>query len=137
MNREKSCGAVVFTMRAGRPLYVLVQEASGACSFPKGHVEGAETEMQTAIREVYEETGLHPVFLDGFRETDEYDLREKPGTRKQVVYFLAEFNDEPLIPRPGEIAGILLLPSDEAMKRFKHAGSRRVLAAADRWLAGR
>lgn len=137
MNREKSCGAVVFTVRNGQPLYVLVREASGACSFPKGHVEAGETEMQTAVREVFEETGLHPVFLDGFRETDEYDLREKPGARKQVVYFLAEFHDEPLIPRPGEITDILLLPYGEAEKRFIHAGSRRVLAAADRWIAGR
>ena len=137
MDQEKSCGAVVFTRRNGRPMYVLVREASGACSFPKGHMEAGETEMQTAVREVYEETGLRPVFLDGFRETDEYDLREKPGTRKQVVYFLAEFHDGPLVPRPGEITDILLLPYGEAVKHFKHAGSRRVLAAADRRIAGK
>ena len=137
MNMEKSCGAIVFTRRNGQLLYAVVRESSGACSFPKGHMEGAETERQTAMREILEETGLQPVFLEGFRETDEYDLREKPGTRKQVVYFLAEFNDEPLIPRPGEIAGILLLPYDEAEKCFEHAGSRRVLAAAGRFLADR
>ena len=91
--------------------------------------------MQTAVREVYEETGLRPDFLDGFRETDEYDLREKPGTRKQVVYFLAEFREEPQVSRPDEIVGILLLSFDEAMRSFKYAGSRRVLAAAERWLA--
>lgn len=137
MNWEKSCGAIVFTRRNGQPLYVVVQESSGACSFPKGHMEGAETEMQTAVREIYEETGLRPVFLEGFRETDEYDLREKPGTRKQVVYFLAEFQDESPVPRPGEIMGIRLLPYEEAEKCFPHPGTRRVLAAADRFLADR
>ena len=137
MNREKSCGAIVFTRRNGQLLYAVVREASGAFSFPKGHTEGGETEPETARREILEETGLHPVFLDGFRETDEYDLREKPGTRKQVVYFLAEFRDETPVPRPGEIREIRLLPYDEAEKCFGHAGSRRVLAAADRFLAGR
>ena len=137
MSWEKSCGAIVFTMRNGQPLYVVVQESSGAYSFPKGHMEDAETELQTAVREICEETGLRPVFLDGFRETDEYDLREKPGTRKQVVYFLAEFQDEPLVPRPGEITNILRLPYGEAEKRFLHAGTRRVLAAADRFLTNR
>lgn len=135
MDREKSCGAVVFTRRTGQPLYVVVRESSGDYSFPKGHMEGTETELQTAFREIHEETGLRPVFSEGFRETDEYDLREKPGTRKQVVYFLAEFHDEPLVPRPGEITNILLLPYDEAEKCFPHAGTRRVLAAADRFLA--
>ncbi len=137
MNREKSCGAVVFTMRNGQPLYVIVQEMAGAYSFHKGHVEGSETETETAAREVFEEIGLRPTFIEGFRETDEYDLREKPGTRKQVVYFLAEFRDETPVPRPGEIREIRLLPYDEAERCFEHAGSRRVLAAADRFLAGR
>ena len=50
MNREKSCGAVVFARRSGEILYVIVRKASGAYSFPKGHVEGSETEMQTAAR---------------------------------------------------------------------------------------
>ena len=137
MNQEKSCGAIVFTRQEGQLLYVLVQEASGAYSFPKGHMECGETEMQTALREIREETGLQPVFLGGFRETEEYDLREKPGVRKQVVYFLAEFREEPLVPRPGEITEVRLFPYEEAMKRLSGAGTRRVLAAAGRWLAGR
>jgi ADP-ribose pyrophosphatase YjhB (NUDIX family) len=65
MNQEKSCGAIVFTRQEGQLLYVLVQEASGAYSFPKGHMECGETEMQTALREIREETGLE-VRLDHF-----------------------------------------------------------------------
>ena len=130
MNREKSCGAIVFTRRNGELLFAIVQEQAGAYSFPKGHVEGCETELQTAYREVFEEIGLRPVFLEGFRETDEYDLAEKPGTRKQVVYFLAEFGEEALTPRPGEIRRIRLLPREQAAGLFEHEGTRRVLAAA-------
>ena len=137
MNREKSCGAVVFTMRNGQPLYVIVQEMAGAYSFPKGHAEGSETETETAAREVFEEIGLRPTFIEGFRETDEYDLREKPGTRKQVVYFLAEFHDEPLIPRPGEIRDIRLLTYEEALGAFEHANTRRILTAAHDFITAR
>ena len=137
MNQEKSCGAVVFTRRGGEILFVIVQEAAGAYSFPKGHVEGDETETQTAFREVREETGLCPEFLPGFRETDEYELREKPGTRKQVVYFLSEYGDKTLIPRQGEIKRILLLPYPEAAQLFEHESTRRVLAAAMEYISGR
>ena len=137
MNLEKSCGAVVFTRCSGEIMFVIVQEASGAYSFPKGHVEGSETEMQTAAREIREETGLNPAFFPGFRETDEYDLSEKPGTHKQVVYFLSEYDGEPLVPRQGEIRKILLLPFAEAMRLFQHEGNRRVLSAAQAFLSGR
>lgn len=64
MNWEKSCGAIVFTRKAGQLLFVIVEEQSGACSFPKGHMEGNETEMETARREIWEETGLQPMFSD-------------------------------------------------------------------------
>lgn len=137
MNMEISCGAIVYTRRNGQILFVIVQERSGAYSFPKGHMEGDETEPETARREVFEEIGLHPVFMDGFRETDEYELREKPGTRKRVVYFLTEYGDEPLVPLQGEIQRISLLPYEQALQCFGHEGTRRVLRAAHQFIAQR
>jgi len=130
MNWEKSCGAIVFTRRKGELLFVIVQEQAGAYSFPKGHMEGDETEMETARREVFEETGLSPEFLTGFRRQDEYHLAEKPGTWKRVTYFLAEFGDEPLIPREGEIKRIQLLPYEQAVTLFEHENTRRIFAEA-------
>jgi 8-oxo-dGTP pyrophosphatase MutT (NUDIX family) len=130
MNWEYSCGAVVFTRQNGQILFVIVQEQAGAYSFPKGHMENGETELETACREVYEEIGLKPEFLPGFREEDEYDLAEKPGTRKRVTYFLAEYKDQPLVPRPGEIRNIRLLPYEQALLCFEHEGTRTVLAKA-------
>lgn len=137
MYMEISCGAVVYTKREDQYLFVIVQEQSGAYSFPKGHMEGCETEIECAQREIFEETGLEPVFVKGFRESDAYELREKPGTRKQVVYFLAECSREPLIPRQGEIRKIVLLPYAQAMQCFEWEGTRRVLAAAYHFLTAR
>ena len=133
MNWEYSCGAVVYTRRNGRILYVLVEEASGKFSFPKGHIEGDETEMDTARREIFEETGLSPAFVEGFCLRDTYALREKPGTSKQVTYFLAEFGEEQLIPREGEIMSIRLLPFEEAYPLF-NANNQRVLQEAHAFL---
>jgi len=134
MKWEKSCGAIVYTKRNGPYLYVIVQEQGGAYSFPKGHMEGDETEMETARREVFEETGLNPEFQEGFRETDEYDLKEKPGTKKRVTYFLAESGDEPMTAREGEIRRIQLLPYEQALALFEHETQRRILTAAHEFL---
>ena len=130
MNWEKSCGAIVFTRKAGQLLFVIVEEQSGACSFPKGHMEGNETEMETARREIWEETGLQPEFLNGFRQQEEYHLSEKTGTWKRVTYFLAEFGDEPLSPQEGEIRKVYLLPYEQACSLIPHENTRRILTAA-------
>lgn len=135
MNWEYSCGAIVFTMHSGQLLYVIVQEQGGAYSFPKGHMEGSETELETARREVFEETGLKPEFLNGFLRQDEYDLAEKPGTRKRVTYFLAEFGNESLIPREGEIKRIQLLTYEQAKDLFSHENTRRIFAEAHAFLS--
>ena len=136
MNWEYSCGAVVFTRQDDQILYVIVQEISGAYSFPKGHTEGNETELETAKREIFEETGLQPVFIKGFREKDEYELAEKPGTRKRVTYFLANFQNESLTPRIGEIQKIHLMTYELALQTLEHDGLRRVLTEANEFLKG-
>ena len=137
MNWEKSCGAIVYTRRNGEVLFVIVQELAGAYSFPKGHMEANETEMETARREVYEEIGLQPTFIEGFRGTDEYDLLEKPETRKQVVYFLTEYGDEPLVPRQGEIKRISLLTYEQALQCFEHESTRKMFGEAYRFIMQR
>lgn len=134
MNWEYSCGAIVFTRRSGQLLYVIVQEQGGAYSFPKGHMEGDETEIETARREIFEKTGLQPEFLPGFRIQNEYSLREKPGTKKRVTYFLAEFKDEPMTAREGEIQRIQLLPYEQALTFFEHENQRRILTSAHEFL---
>ena len=134
MNWEYSCGAVVFTRREGQPLFVIVQERPGSYSFPKGHMEGNETEMETARREIFEEIGLQPAFVEGFYQREEYHLSERPGTWKRVTYFLAEFGEEALHAQEGEIRRILLLPYEDALAFFPHESSRRILTAAYEFL---
>lgn len=136
MHLEKSCGAVIYTMQNGQHLFVVVQEQSGAYSFPKGRMQCNESEIETACREIFEETGLRPRFLNGFRETDEFEPSEKPGTRKQIVYFLAECENPTFVPQEGEIRNIILLPYELAAQCFKHKGTLRVLTNAYHFLTG-
>lgn len=69
---EKSCGAVLYTEDEGVRKYILITNISGHIGFPKGHIEYGETEKQTALREIYEETGVHTEIIDGFREFYNY-----------------------------------------------------------------
>lgn len=132
---ERSCGAVVFTRDDGGEIrYVIIQSRAGIYGFPKGHCEGNETEEETALREIREETGLLPRLLPGFRRVIEYPLREKPGVTKQVVYFTAEYRDQAPVPQESELSGVFLMPYEEAWNALQFADTRRILTEADRFL---
>ena len=69
MKFEKSCGVIVYRRNQEHIDLLLVKNRYGGhWSFPKGHVEGNETEVQPALREVLEETGLEVRLQSGFRQ---------------------------------------------------------------------
>ncbi len=105
MLHEKSCGAIVYRRFHGNIEILLIKHInSGHWSFPKGHVEGNETELETARREIKEETGLDVILDQTFRETVTYS--PKRDTQKVVVYFLAFARNYDFVPQEEEIAEI-------------------------------
>lgn len=134
MTYEKACGAVVYTIRSGRIHYVIIQQQEGFHGFPKGHVEKNETEEETALREIYEEVGLKPALVKGFKVIDEYPLLRKQNVIKQVVYFLAEYSSQNITIQEEELLGAALLPYTEAMKVLDYESSRKILTQADHFL---
>ena len=137
MNYEYSCGAVVFTRMVGVPHYVLVRakdQPEGCHGFPKGHMEPGETEEQTALREIYEEVGLRVRLLDGFRAVTEYPLPWPPDTRKRVVFFLAEYENQQITIQESELASYALAPFDEALELTEFADSKQILTDAHAFL---
>lgn len=58
MIKEKSCGMVVFKEENDNLYILMVKHNAGHWGLPKGHVEENETETETAVREVFEETGI-------------------------------------------------------------------------------
>lgn len=129
MKREKSCGAVVYRMEEGEPMLLLLRHRHGGhWSFPKGHVEGDETEKETAVREVLEETGIQVSLIDGFRYAVEY--QSKPGVKKQVVYFLAETAENRFVPQEEEISEITWSHIDDAYRQVTFKNDRNLISKA-------
>ena len=98
---EKSCGVLPYRMLNGQLEFLLVFETYSKCwSLPKGHIEAGETDVQTALRELYEETGL-TANLDTSRcASIEYSISN--FARKQVAFYLGEVTGVPKV-REGEI----------------------------------
>lgn len=131
---EKSCGAVTYTIRNGQPLYLLVKNRSGFSGFPKGHVENEETEPETALREIREETGVNVVLDTTFRREFFYKLSN--GRRKMAVYFIATFGND--VPQAlDEIDRIWLVPFDRALKVLHYPADLTLLRAAHTYIRQR
>lgn len=114
---EKSCGAVLYCRQGNEIMYLLIrQHGRDFFGFPKGHVEGEETERQTALREVQEEVGLAVSLHPSWRRQIEYPLPQKPGITKIVVFFLAQFAPSSVIRiQPSEVAEYRLVPYQQAV----------------------
>lgn len=91
----KSCGVIPYRIRLGKLEYLLGLQSHSRCwSVPKGHMERGESERETALRELREETGITANLHNDFREVFTY--RISPIARKELVLFLGEAEGEPV-----------------------------------------
>jgi 8-oxo-dGTP pyrophosphatase MutT (NUDIX family) len=93
MRQVKSCGVILF--RRTPELSFLLMKHTYRYDLPKGHIEPGETEVECALREMWEETGvaISQVSLDpDFRfEEMYYPVEARFGTErveKTLVIFL-------------------------------------------------
>ncbi len=135
MIAEKSCGAIVYTVENNKIKYVIVRSKEGIYGFPKGHIEGTESETETALREVLEETGLIVRLIDGFRTEDTHKFIRNGETRlKHIVYFLAEYSDQVLKAQESELSSVHLMDYETAVSVFQFESSKRLLSEAHDFL---
>lgn len=134
MNYEKSCGAIVYRKFHGNTEILLIRHIkSGYWSFPKGHVEGDETEAETAIREIKEETNIDVLIDTGFRETVSFSPRR--DTSKTVVYFVAKALNTDTKPQAEEISEIRWVEIGQALSHLTYDNDKLVVSKAKAFIA--
>lgn len=129
---QKSAGMVVYRKTdAGIEYLLLFQKRSKTWSFPKGHMEMCETEIQTAKREVFEEIGQRLRPYKNFRQTVTYKLAAP--CRKTVVLFLAQAKDSEIIFE-SVMSEYRWLKCEDACRLFWNTQYKRILNDAERFI---
>ena len=121
MRYEKSCGAIV--IEDGKVL--LVKHNAGHWDFPKGHVEEGETEFETAIREVKEETNIDIKIEKENRYISEYSPKE--NVMKTVIYFIGEKVGGEDKPQIEEVSDVEWIDVNKAVERITHQRSKEIM----------
>lgn len=121
MKYEKSCGAVVFD---GDKVLV-IQQVKGHWGFPKGHVEKGETEVETAMREIKEETNLDVEINENYRYVETYSPEE--DVKKDVVFFVAKKIGGEIKVQEEEVKATEWLSPEEATKRVTFESSKKIM----------
>ncbi len=134
MKKEKSCGAVIYKIKDGKIYYLLSKMGLGHTSLSKGHVENNETELETAQREIFEETSLKPAIDINFRKVINYSPCE--GVSKDVIFFVAKCieDKQPKDDHDDEVVSFLWLLKNDAISALTYDSDKDVLKDAIKYI---
>lgn len=129
---EKSCGALIFRKNNDQLETIIIQMISGHWSYPKGHMEKGETETETAVREIKEETNLDVTLDTRFREITSYS--PKPNVIKDVIFFIAYAKNNNVIVQETEVQAYQWLKVEDALSIVTYDEDKKILRKAIKYL---
>lgn len=132
MKKEKSCGAVVYQFQDDQLYLLILKMRKGHYSIPKGHVENQESEEETALREIKEETNLKVKIDTSFREVITYFPFE--GVSKDVVFFVAKYIDGEVKEQESEVEKAMWLNIEDALNILTHKSDQEVVKKAIQYI---
>ncbi|MGB8691313.1 MAG: NUDIX domain-containing protein [Microcoleus sp.] len=120
-------------------LFLLIQHQAGHWGFPKGHANPGESAIETAKRELEEETGIRdcevleePSFVEHYSF-----VKEGEPIEKTVTYFVAFVNSMEVQLQAEEIQNSAWSSFEEAVKLITFDANRQVLREVKAYLDGR
>jgi len=124
---EKSVAAIVYY----EDEYLLLKYGLGHWEFVKGHIEPGETEEETIMRELKEETGIdNAKIVNGFNEDYEYYFKFKgQKIHKSVSCYLIKSNTKD-VKISFEHEDFIWLTIDKAIRKVTYDNAKELLKKA-------
>ena len=127
LKEEKSIAAVLYYHKE----YLLLKYGLGHWEFVKGHIEPGETEKETIMRELKEETGIaDAMIIEGFKENYDYFFTSGKNKIHKFVtcYLIKSYTQD--ISLSYEHVGYKWLPFKSARKQLTYNNAKKILTKA-------
>ena len=137
--KDFSFGVVPWRQTERGREYLLIQHRAGHWGFPKGHAEGDEAPVESARRELLEETGLSDVSIeDGpcFEERYSFDRPGGGSVHKTVRYFIGQVHSGEVFVQEAEVRAFAWGSSEQTRARMSFSQGRQLLDRAEAHLGG-
>lgn len=125
---ETSAGGLVVDLSDGAPRAVLIarraRDGGLLWSLPKGHVEPGETNEETALREIEEETGIVGRIVRPIGSIDYWFVFDNRRIHKTVHHFLVRAVGGELTDTDVEVADVAWVSIDELSDRLAYPNER-------------
>jgi 8-oxo-dGTP pyrophosphatase MutT (NUDIX family) len=138
MKFEFSAGGVVFR-KNNHVVEILIGQHSGhhGWVFPKGLIgdeNKGESQEETAVREVREETGIMGKILHPLKPTVHWYQWEGEKRKKTVYYFVMEYVSGNTEDHDWEMEQVKWLPSDEVADRLTFTSEKKAWEEAREYI---
>ena len=118
--------------------FLLIEQTGGFWSLPKGHPEKneSESEIETATRELLEETGIVPIkIIDDINSVEEYTWNDYGTIVDKTVKFFPCFCADFFVQIDNkEISDAKWLKYQEALDLITYKETKQVLEDTNKWL---
>jgi ADP-ribose pyrophosphatase YjhB (NUDIX family) len=99
---------------------IVVSQKGNSWSLPKGHIENNETELEAAIREIYEESGVKDLkFIKPLGSYERYSLDDQ-SELKMRIFFLFKASKQELHPIDPENPEAIWIHKDKVSEILTH-----------------
>ncbi len=129
--QDSTFGIIPCKHTEGKNLFLLIKSRGGHWGFPKGHPKGNESGLETATRELYEETGIRDINIytdQAFTET-RISIETEFTVTKTIVWYVGVVAEHEIVTIHDieEIVEYAWLRFDEAYETLSHTETKRVL----------
>ncbi len=129
--KEVSAGGLIYRKSDDGYYFVLILDAYGKWTFPKGKVNGTDSLEDTAVRELEEETGLHNLEIIDYLGETQVKVHKPNETpyRKMIKYFLIFTNQTELkVPNVSELKDVKWFSKEEVKKNLGYENAQDIFA---------